>query len=176
MAGADATLRAKEAVTTAVGLNRFTTPTDWIVGATVVVLVMYGAWRLLSDDAAGRRLGAYALAGATVLYVLRMGDGLGFVPGVLSASPLAAAGLAVGWSARRWRPVGAVALLAVPVVWVFQYSGGANPQWGGRYLLVTGTLLAVGAAVVMAATPGRGRIAIVALAGLVTLGGLAWLS
>ena len=176
MAGNDATLRAKEALTTAVGINRFTTPTDWIVGAATVGLVMYAAWRLTASDATSRRLGAYALGAATVLYCLRIADGLGFVPGVLSASPLAAMGLAVGWTARRWRPVGALALLAVPVVWVFQYSGGANPQWGGRYLLVTSTLLAVGAAVVLAATPGRGRIALVALAGLVTLAGVAWLS
>lgn len=176
MAGADATLRAKEAVTTAVGLNRFTTPTDWVVGAAVVALVMYGAWRLTAGGPTERRFGAYALGAATVLYLLRIGDGLGFVPGVLSASPLAAAGLAIGWTARRWRPVGVLALVAVPVVWVFQYSGGANPQWGGRYLLVTSTLLAVGATVVLAATPGRGRIAVVALAGLVTLAGVAWLS
>lgn len=176
MAGDDATLRAKEALTTAVGINRFVPSTDWLVGAAMVALVMYAAWRLTSADVRARRFGAYALAAATLLYVLRFADGLGFVPGVLSASPLAAAGLATGWSARRWRPVGAVALLAVPVVWVFQYSGGANPQWGGRYLLTTGTLLAVGAMVVLAATPGRGRIALVALAALVTLGGVAWLS
>ncbi len=176
MAGGDASLRAKEALTTAFGVNRFTTPTDWVVGAAIVALVMYAAWRLTSGDATARRFGAYALGAATVLYCLRIADGLGFVPGMLSASPLAAMGLAVGWTARRWRPVGALALLAVPVVWVFQYTGGAAPQWGGRYLLVTGTLLAVGAAVVLAATPGRGRIALVALAGLVTLAGVAWLS
>lgn len=176
VAGANASLRVKEALTTAVGINRFTTPTDWVVGAATVAFVMYAAWRLTSADRGHRRLGACALAVATLLYCLRISDGLGFLPGVLSASPLAATGLAIGWSARRWRPLGALALLAVPVVWVFQYSGGANPQWGGRYLLVTSTLLAVGGAVVLAATPGRGRIALVALAGLVTVAGVSWLS
>jgi hypothetical protein len=175
-AGADATLRVKEALTTTVGMNLLTTPKDWVFGAVAVVLVMYGAWRLTSADAAARRLGAYALAAAGVLYGLRLVDGLGFVPGVLTASPLAAAGLAVGWSARRWRPLGAVAMLALPVVWLFQYSGGANPQWGGRYVLVSSTLLVVGAGVVLAATPGRGRVALVTFAAVVTLSGVAWLA
>jgi hypothetical protein len=175
-AGADAGLRAKEALTTAVGTNRFDTPTDWFVGAAIAALVMFGAWRCTDVDRAARRLGGVALGIAGFLYLMRFADGLGFVPGVLTASPLAAAGLAVGWSARRWRPVGAVALLVVPIVWVFQYSGGANPQWGGRYLLVTSTLLAVGAAVVLAATPGRGRVAVVTLAALVTLAVIGWLS
>ncbi len=77
-------------------------------------------------------------------------------------------------AARRGRPRGRLVgpalaarsarwpCCAVPVVWVFQFTGGANPQWGGRYLLVTGTLLAVGAAVALPAdVPGgagrRGR-------------------
>jgi hypothetical protein len=103
-------------------------------------------------------------------------DGVGFIPGFLSASPLAAAGIAVGWSVRRWRAVGAVGLVALPVVWLFQFSGGAGPQWGGRYVLVTGTLLVIGAAVVLPAMPKAGRIALVVLAVMVTVSGLAWLS
>jgi hypothetical protein len=176
LAGRDATVRAKEALTTAVGINRFLTPTDWIVGGCLAALVMYAAWRLLSADRDGRRLGGVAFVGAVLLYVLRFGDGLGFVPGVLTASPLAAAGLAVAWAARRWRTAAAIVLAAVPVVWLFQFSGGANPQWGGRYLLVTGTVLVVGAAVVLAVTPGTARVLLIALAVAVTAAGIAWLS
>ena len=176
MAGGGSSLRAKEAVTTAVGLNQFTFRTDWVVGAMIVALVAYAAWKLASPDGQERRFGAVAIAAAGFLYLLRFGDGLGFVPGVLTASPLAAAGLVIGWSVCRWRLVGAVALTAVPVVWVFQFTGGANPQWGGRYLLVTGTLLAVGAAVVLPAMPRPGRFALVGLAVAVTLMGSLWLS
>ena len=176
MAGGGTTLRAREAVTTAVGLNRFAFRSDWVFGALVVALVAYAALRFAATDRRDQRLGAVALAAAAFLYVLRFADGLGFVPGVLTASPLAAAGVAVGWSVRRWRLVGAVALLAVPVVWVFQFTGGANPQWGGRYLLVTGTLLVVGAAVVIPTLPQAARVALVALAVLVTASGVLWLS
>ena len=175
-AGAGADLRAKEALTTAVGLNQFVPSIDWVVGGAMVALVMYASWRLTASDRSGRLLGGAAFVAAALLYWLKLSDGLGFVPGVLSASPLAAAGLALGWSARRWRPVGVAAGAAVPIVWYFQYSGGANPQWGARYLLVTGTLLVVGAAVVLAATPGWARWAIVGLAAVVTLSGVAWLS
>jgi hypothetical protein len=176
MAGGGSSLRVKEALTTAIGLNRLPPRSDWILGALVVALVAYGAWRLLASDRAERRFGACALGAAAFLYLLCASDGLGFVPGVLTASPLAAAGLAVGWSVHRWRMAGAVALLAVPVVWVFQFTGGANPQWGGRYLLVSGTLLAVGAVVLLPAMPRPGRVALVALSAAVTLAGTLWLA
>jgi hypothetical protein len=142
----------------------------------MVALVAYAAWKLMGPDRRETLLGTTALLGALVLYALRFADGLGFVPGFLSASPLAVAGLAVGWTAKNWRMAGAIAVIAIPVVWFFQYSGGANPQWGGRYLLSSGTLLVVGAAVVLSATPGKARIGFVALAVLVTLGGVSWLS
>jgi hypothetical protein len=61
-------------------------------------------------------------------------------------------------------------------VWWFQYSGGAGPQWGGRYLLVSGSLLAVGAAVVLSGVPGAARWMVLGLAVLVTAAGVAWLS
>ena len=64
-----------------------------------------------------------------LLVVLRFSDGLGFLPGMFVASPLAAAGLAVLVRDRRLLPVGAIAVGALPLVWLFQYSGGAFPQW-----------------------------------------------
>lgn len=175
-AGSGLADRVKEAVTTVVGLNGFPERTDWVLGAATVGLVAYAAWKLVGPEGRDRMLGGAALAGATLLFGLRLASGLGFVPGLLSASPLAVVGVAVGWTARRWRALGAVAVIAVPVVWAFQYSGGANPQWGGRYLLSSGALLVVGAAVVLAATPGWPRVAFVALGAMVTLAGVAWLS
>jgi hypothetical protein len=64
----------------------------------------------------------------------------------------------------------------LPLVWLFQFSGGAAPQWGGRYVLTTGALLAVAGVVILARA---GRVAVVALVvlGLAVTGcGVAWLS
>jgi hypothetical protein len=118
----------------------------------------------------------YPFAGACLLLALRFADGLGFVPGLLTASPLAAAGVALAWKQRRMRPVTAIAVLALPLVWFFQYSGGANPQWGGRYVLLSGALLAVLGIVGLATAPRPARVALVALAIVTTSAGVAWLS
>ena len=72
------------------------------------------------------------------------------VPGFLVASPLAAVGLVLLWGRRDlWLP-GAVALLALPLVWATAYSDTMRPQWGGRYVLTSGALLAVVAVVALA--------------------------
>ena len=176
MAGEGSSVRMQEAVTTAVGLNRYDLHTSWLIGAFAVALVAYAAWHFTGPRRADLRIGVVAVVVAFLVYWMRISDGVGFIPGFLSASPLAAAGIAVGWTVRRWRVVGLLALLALPVVWLFQFSGGAAPQWGGRYVLVTGTLLVIGAAVVLPAMPKAGRTALVALAVLVTASGLAWLS
>jgi hypothetical protein len=176
MAGEGWSRRAEEAVTTAVGLNRYDLHTSWFVGALAALFIAYAAWRFCAPGRTEQRMGFVALGAAFLIYFVRIADGLDFVPGFLSASPLAAAGLLVGWSVLRWRLLGAFALLALPIVWVFQYSGGAGPQWGGRYVLVTSTLLVIGAAVVLPTMPKAGRIALVAIAVVATAGGLAWLS
>ena len=176
MAGEGSSVRMQEAVTTAVGLNRYDLHTSWLIGAFAVALVAYAAWHFTGPRRADLRIGVVAVVVAFLVYWMRISDGVGFIPGFLSASPLAAAGIAVGWTVRRWRVMGLLALLALPVVWLFQFSGGAAPQWGGRYVLVTGTLLVIGAAVVLPVMPKAGRIALVALAVLVTASGLAWLS
>ncbi len=36
-----------------------------------------------------------------------------------------------------------IALAALPLVWAFQYLGGAGPQWGGRYTLTSAVLFGV---------------------------------
>jgi len=174
--GGDVVVRAKEAIITFLGLNRFGQPQDWFLGALVVGAVLYGMWRVTSADTRTRQLGTIALGAAAVFYLVWLAFGLGFLPGLLTASPLAATGLMRGLTCARLRPVVAVALLALPIVWAFQYSGGANPQWGGRYLLISGALLGVCAAVALSDAPGRGRWLVVALAVGVTSFGMAWLS
>ena len=165
--------RLQEAWTTTVGLNRFTPDLDFLVGALIVCLLAYGAWRL-SRGSEGRLVGEVVLGIALLLLLVRVDGGLGFVPGLLTASPFAAVGLFLGWK-RHVRVPTLIACLALPVVWAFQYSGGAGPQWGGRYELLSGALLAVVAVVVL----GGQRRVLALLLGvslLVTGFGVAWLS
>ena len=82
----------------------------------------------------------------------------------------------LAWTRPALRLPAAIACAALPVAWYAQYQGGADPQWGGRYLLLSGALLAV-AGVRRAAGPqtgvGRGRRARGARR---PLGGVGWLS
>jgi hypothetical protein len=76
------------------------------------------------------------------------------------------------------RAVAAVALAAIPFVVFFQFRGGAAPQWGGRYLLPSGLLLAVlGWAGLSSAAVQRNVLrGVGALAAGVTAFGLVWMS
>src|SRR5581483_3940443 len=173
-AGAGLRERVHEAFTTLLGINRISTPGDWVMGALIVAAVVYGGWRARSRDAAGRRIGVVVLSIAALLYVAFVVGDLGFVPGLLTASPLAAIGLAACAQPNlRW--LAAIAFLAIPIVWAVQYSGGAAPQWGARYLLVSSALLAIAGATWLARSGGAASVGVVALALLVTLSGVAWL-
>jgi hypothetical protein len=169
--------RVREAFTTTFGLGfeGMRPTTGWVVGAVVVALVGTGAWMLGSPDRRRVALGAVLLAVAVTVYAARLLQDVGFVPGLLTASPFAAVGIVVGWRQAALRLPAAIACVALPLIWATQYSGGADPQWGGRYALLSGALLAVVACV---ALQGRVRAfaAVAAAAGLVTMGGLVWLS
>ena len=124
-----------------------------------------------------RRLAVVAGAGAVLLYVLRFATGLGFVPGMLAAAPVGIVGLLALWRGARARIVAVIALGSLPVVWLFQYLGGAAPQWGGRYILASGFLLTVLGVGELARRPGAAaRVLVAGLAVAVTVFGLAWLS
>jgi hypothetical protein len=175
--GSAANVRVQEALTTAVGLGfaSLSSGKAWVLGGIVVVLIAAGAWLLTTRERVRVVAGGVLLAVAALVYVGRFGDGLGFVPGLLTASPFAAVGLFLAWRSPVLRWPALVAVVALPIAWATQYSGGADPQWGGRYILLSGALLAV---VGLAALRGRRRAltAVVALSALVTLGGITWLS
>ncbi len=175
-AAGDLGVRAQEAVTTTIGLSRFARPLDWLLGGAIVVAIVLVTRAMADGGDAARRLAAVALASAGVLYAIRFADGFGFIPGVLTASPLAVAGLALGWRDSRSARLAVAALVPLPLVWLFQFSGGAGPQWGGRYVLTTGLLLAV-VGVVAAGRARRAAAITVLVCGLaVSACGVAWLS
>ena len=167
--------RVGEAFTTTLGLNGLRPPVDVIAGGAVVALVTVAVLALGFSAEPNRVIGVGALTVAAVVFVARFGDGLGFVPGLLVASPLAVAGVGFGWRVRRARTVLLVALLSLPLVWLLQYQGGARPQWGGRYVLCSGALLAI-AGVVVLRRRRAAFVAVLAFSVLVTAFGVAWLS
>jgi hypothetical protein len=172
--GASATVRVQEAFTTLVGMNRFSRTADYVFGALIVACLVLAERAFRRSDGHIPFSASAALAGAVFLYLVGFTAGLGFVPGMLTASPFAAIGFVFGWR-KDVRIITVMAVAALPLVWAFQYSGGAGPQWGGRYTLLSGALLLVAAGVVL---EGR-RSALVAaclVAALVTGFGLTWLS
>lgn len=175
--GAELATRAKEALTTTVGVgfSGMRPSTEWIVGALVVLLVAVGAWLLTSDERVRTTGGTVCAVVAAVVYLDRWSQGLGFVPGLLAASPFAAVGVLLAWKQPNLRWPAAVAVAALPVAWVSQFSGGADAQWGARYLLTSGALLAVLGCVVLRGHR-RALVATTVLAALVTVFGLTWLS
>jgi hypothetical protein len=175
--GSGGSVRVKEALTTSLGLglSGVSDRSAWLIGAIVVGLVAGGAWLLSSRERVRNVAGGVLLAGAAFVYLARFGEGLGFVPGLLMASPFAVVGLVLAWKASvlRWPLI--VALVALPIAWVAQYSGGADPQWGGRYLLPSGALLAV-AGIVVLRDHVKAFVGVLVVSTLVTAGGLVWLS
>ncbi|HVX17867.1 MAG TPA: hypothetical protein VHA73_07525 [Acidimicrobiales bacterium] len=145
------------------------------VGIGLVVLVL--AWTATRRDASHlMRLGAAGLL--VLLYLTVVGGGLGFVPGLVVTTPLAVLGCWAAVSGARFETRVAVlaAVAALPVVWLFQFTGGALPQWGGRYVLCTGFVLSVAAMPALAALGRRERTALVGCAVAITSLGVAWTS
>lgn len=175
-AGSSASGRVQEAFTSTIGLGlgNLRPSADWTFGAIVVVLVGSAAWVLRSEGRRRTAIGVTMAVLALTLYLTRFASGLGFVPGLLVASPLAAAGILLGWRDSRTRVLCSIACVALPMAWLSQYTGSMWPQWGGRYVLLSGALLAIGACVALRTSP-RAMLALCLVAGCVTAGGVIWL-
>jgi hypothetical protein len=124
--------RVSEGLTTLLAPQATSAASAWLAGAVIVAGV------LLAITWWPRReiVGVAGAFGAAAVLLAAQSGGLSFVPGALIAFPLAVSGLMamrvrgpVGW-------VASAALAAYPLTWLFQYLGGAAPQWGGRYVLV----------------------------------------
>lgn len=167
--------RLQEAMLNAAGLTPRLAPLSYLIGFGTLGLLAFATWRVAR---APGDIGpaVLAAAGVGVLYLFRFADGLGFVPGLAAATPLAVVGGVLGWRTVAGRYVVTVALVALPLVWATQFSGGAAPQWAGRYLLVSGLLLGVAGVVALPALPRWARAGGVGLAVTVTAFGVAWTS
>jgi hypothetical protein len=174
-AGSEAGSRGHDAVVTTLALFADTGRDALVLGGALVVAVAV-AGAMATGRLSRRPATIMAAAVAVALYAVRWTENtpvLGFIPGLVAATPLAIVGV-VG-ARRRTAPLVVTALFALPLVWMFSWRGQLVAQWGGRYVLTSGALLAVAAAV---ALDGRWRTlpvtALVAAAVLVSSLGAAW--
>lgn len=171
--GSGLVLRLKEAILTGTGLFSDLGVRSLLVAGAFAVALLATAY--YAGRPGGQRIAAVAGASAMALFVVRLGQGVGFVPGMLAAVPLAAVGIVRLPHHRSARMLGAIALASLPFVWLFQYTGGAAPQWAGRYILTSGIVLAVLGVVALCGAPVWLRRYFVAASIVVTLAGLVWL-
>ena len=171
--------RVSDAIATTVNLRPSLDSGSYAEGAVVVVMIVVicVAFSTSRQPAPRERR---ALAGLAILvaglYVLRFGKGLGFVPGLFAATPVAAVAVGLGWQSPKRRVFTAAAIGALPFMWMFQFVGGATPQWGGRYELPTTMLLLAVGAVALESLPRWVFRSLIVLSVAVTAFGVLWLS
>lgn len=167
--GSELTRRVEEALVTGLA------PVARLDGTTIVLgIALMGLIALVYRRRHDPGLVRLGLAGIVAVYVLRAADGLGFVPGMAVAAPLAALALVAGPPADRRRLPWVVAVAAMPLVWAFQYTGGALPQWGARYLLPGTVVLVALGAVEVGRLPRPAARVLIGISVAVTVFGLAW--
>lgn len=132
--------RVEEGLQTAVGLVSGDPVVSVLLGGAVVLGVLAAVRAERRDD---RTFARFALAAVAAVYLADAVGDLGFVPGLFVAFPLAVLG--VQWTSRspNARTAIQISLISLPIVYLFQFLGGAGPQWGGRYTLASAVLLGV---------------------------------
>lgn len=165
-------VRAKEAAITWFGLPGASYPGSVLLGALAIgSLLLAGRLLRRGDD----RVGHVVLVVAGLCYLLGLSGGLAFVSGALVTAPVASLAVLL----RRWDPVrglvAAVAVATTVLIWLFQFTGGAGPQWGGRYILAPTLLLLSLGAVALREVPRAVATAAVGASLVVACLGFAWL-
>ncbi len=173
-AGSLVALRAQEGLTTLLSPLPQSGPGPWLVGAVLALALACGAVK--ATEPRDERLVRFAAALVVAVYLFRLVGGLGFVPGMVAATPFVAVGVALGWRAANTRLLLAFAIVPLPLVFAFQFVGGAAPQWAGRYLLPSGLLAAVVGIAESRRMLAWARTGVIALSIAVTAFGLGWLS
>jgi hypothetical protein len=172
--GSDLALRAKEAVIT--GLSPFPSSDTGSFVLAAALAIALGYIVLASGDRKRHTMAVVMASLVGVVYLVRLVSGLGFVPGLVATTPIAVAGLVLGWRRTPARLVVALAVVPLPLVFLFQFAGGAAPQWGGRYILTSGFLLLVVGVTRLRRLEPWIRNGLVGLSVAVTVFGLLWLS
>lgn len=168
----EAVERTREALITWFGLPNADYPLTVLLGVLIGMLLVASAALVARGE---RRSAVTMLVVVSAVYLLSVTSGLGFVPGALVATPVAVmAAVGTDWTGDRWVVV-AVAISATVLTWMFQYTGGALPQWGGRYILTPTLLLLCLGIVALHEHPALLRRGVFTIAALVTVMGLAWL-
>ncbi len=147
-------------------------PTCWRSGSTAALA--YLVWA--SANRRDRNLVVGAAGLVVFIYLFRLSSGLGFVPGLVATTPVAVAGVVLGWRNARSRLVVALAVAPLPLVFLFQFPGGAAPQWAGRYILTSGVVLAAVGMARLDRVERWVRTLLIGLSVAVAVFGVAWLS
>lgn len=165
--------RGEEALVTWFGLPGADYPGNVLLGACAVAALILA---VVLQRRGAERPTVLAVGAVAVIFVLSFTSGLSFVSGALVASPFAAvAGLGRNGSGRWWL-IG-VAIVTTVLTWMFQLTGGAGPQWGGRYLLVPTLLLTtLGIVALVERDDRRAAVVVTAFAVVVTAFGVLWLN
>jgi len=138
--GGDFVLRVEEAIVTGASPFAQATFPNLAVGILLaIVLFMMGRRADEPDAVRPLAMAAGAVAALWVFDTIR--DGLGFVPGLAATTPLAVMAIGRMRGSTDRLLLSAIAIIPLPLVWVFGFTGGAGPQWGGRYILLTGAVL-----------------------------------
>ncbi len=174
-AGTDLVVRAQEAVITGIGPLSGTNASALLLAGVLLGLLLaigHNADRpFLDQRVIWAGLGAVALLVVLDLII----DGMRFIPGLAATTPLAVLGIVRGGRTGPRRIVTAVSVLALPLVWLTQFAGGATAQWGGRYTLPSAVMLMVVAIVSYDRGRARETLRILAVAGFViTMIGVGW--
>ncbi len=172
--GSDALVRLEEAIVT-LGSPFPRTSVIYLMLAVITGAILIELGRRVDTDEPMRPVAlAGGLIGVLLVFDLLV-DGLGFVPGLAATTPVALLGVTrLGGDPDR-RLVAGIAIASLPLIFAVQYTGGAVPQWGGRYLLPSGTLLVVVSTVVLTSLAGRRLLhAVAAVGAVVTLAGVGW--
>jgi len=172
--GENLTLRLREAVTTTLGVRGLgDLRAEALLGLLFVGAIVGTLWCATSTK---RQSMAPKLAALTIaIFVLLCTLGWGFVPGLLVASPFAAAGLTALRHRGPSRELALLALGPLPLVWAVQFTGGAGPQWGGRYQLLSGFVLTVVGVAAVSQQRRWVQVWAVAVALAVTAFGASWM-
>ncbi len=148
-------------------------PLSMVTSFLVAVALVWFGMAVLSEADTSRPAILCGLA-VLLMFLRLIAFGPTFVPGLLAAVPAVGLGVAAALH-RRNLGVLTLSLVPIPVVWVTQYSGAAEAQWAGRYILASGLVLVAYAVGTLGRThPGLLAGFLVANIALSMLG-LAWL-